>query len=58
MKRREYDRDLHCDVVRVFGYEAVCTCGDGSGRKASVSAARVWMRGHREDCPGVREVRA
>lgn len=56
IKTRTYDRELHCDVVRVVGYEAVCTCGWTSSRKPSVANARALMREHRAECAGVREV--
>jgi hypothetical protein len=46
LRVRYHDDDLGCDVLRLIGYRAVCSCGQRSQAKRSKRELRTWKRAH------------
>jgi len=57
VKVREYDAELHCDVLRVVGYRAHCGCKWRSTTLPTILAARAALVNHRVKCSAPRELR-
>ena len=56
LKQREYDAELHCDVLRVIGYRFECGCGKRGAVQLTMRAARAALANHRSECSTRRAV--